>query len=414
MTLLGKPPQKEIGKRLKILLFGDAGVGKTTSAIQLPNSYIVDCEKGTVAYYKEIADKNSVVFYSNDPIAIEAEIDKLLTEKHQFTTLVIDPITTIYAQIQTHWDHRFQIAKGNKENDLEDYGMRFWTKVKKDHKRIREKLLTLDMNIIVTCHQKDQYGKNQQIIGVTADTEKSDRFIYDYVFRLIKRGKKYIALTEKQRVPIGKQGFPNEFEWNYNNLIKFYGKEEIIRLVDNTSKESVDKKVDNIPSKPAENQELNDKIELLKVKLKENNINAKDFKIFLNEVAKWQIPSLTKITLKQVTTLIDEWAKVLPKFNTFIENTKSMPDTISKDTPETKTETKKEKSEDKDKKSEDNTNKVKSKREAIKIIDLLLLEWKMDKDAFIKHLNIENLRDLDMNGLNSVINNFDTIRETIN
>jgi len=34
-------------KRLKMFMFGPAGVGKTTAAIQFPNSYIIDAERGT-------------------------------------------------------------------------------------------------------------------------------------------------------------------------------------------------------------------------------------------------------------------------------------------------------------------------------------------------------------------------------
>jgi hypothetical protein len=43
--LRGKKPEA-INKRLKMFMYGGAGAGKTTAAIQFPNSYIIDCEKG--------------------------------------------------------------------------------------------------------------------------------------------------------------------------------------------------------------------------------------------------------------------------------------------------------------------------------------------------------------------------------
>ena len=47
MALKGiKPEMKE--KRLKLFLYGPAGVGKTTAAIQFPQSYIIDMERGQI------------------------------------------------------------------------------------------------------------------------------------------------------------------------------------------------------------------------------------------------------------------------------------------------------------------------------------------------------------------------------
>ncbi len=41
MALKGKKPH-EIEKRLKLLLYGRAGVGKTMTAIQFPQPYVID------------------------------------------------------------------------------------------------------------------------------------------------------------------------------------------------------------------------------------------------------------------------------------------------------------------------------------------------------------------------------------
>src|SRR5207248_639394 len=51
MPLRARKPQA-VTKRLKLFMFGPAGVGKTTAAIQFPNSYIVDCERGAENYAK--------------------------------------------------------------------------------------------------------------------------------------------------------------------------------------------------------------------------------------------------------------------------------------------------------------------------------------------------------------------------
>src|SRR5436853_7089760 len=85
-----------VTKRLKLFMFGPAGVGKTTAAIQFPNSYIIDCERGAENYDKLITASGSVVYQTTDINEVVAEVKSLLTEKHDFRTLVIDPITPIY------------------------------------------------------------------------------------------------------------------------------------------------------------------------------------------------------------------------------------------------------------------------------------------------------------------------------
>ena len=59
MTLRGKKPES-VEKRLKLLMYGTAGVGKTTAAISFPAPYLIDTERGAENdQYIEILDKNS-------------------------------------------------------------------------------------------------------------------------------------------------------------------------------------------------------------------------------------------------------------------------------------------------------------------------------------------------------------------
>ena len=93
--LRAKKPEA-VTKRLKLFMFGPAGVGKTTAAIQFPNSYIIDAERGAENYDKLITDSGSVIFQTNDMHDVIQEVKALLTEKHYYRTLVIDPITPLY------------------------------------------------------------------------------------------------------------------------------------------------------------------------------------------------------------------------------------------------------------------------------------------------------------------------------
>ena len=55
-----------VTKRLKLFMFGPGGVGKTTAAIQFPNSYVIDGERGTENYDKLITASGSVVYQTTD------------------------------------------------------------------------------------------------------------------------------------------------------------------------------------------------------------------------------------------------------------------------------------------------------------------------------------------------------------
>lgn len=225
MALRGiKPEQKE--KRLKMFVFGPAAVGKTIAALQFPNNYIIDTEKGTDHYAKSIGASHSSVFQSSVFDDVFKEVRELLTTKHEFRTITIDPITQLYGSVQEKWSRVFEKhAKSEKEAEVQDFGMRYWGRVKSDFKALQRMLLSIDTNIIVTSHQKDLYGPGMQKVGVTFDSMKGEDYLYDLVFRLENKGGKRIAITIKERAEIGRNKFPPEFEWSYENFQKYYGKE---------------------------------------------------------------------------------------------------------------------------------------------------------------------------------------------
>src|SRR3990167_5973615 len=137
------PERKE--KRLKMFVYGDAGVGKTLAAIQFPNAYIIDTEKGTDSYDKSINNAQSVVYQTNDFEEIVEEIKSLLTTKHEYKTLVLDPVTQIYNSLQDKWTRIFEkYATTEKEREVQDFGMRYWGKVKGEYKRMQRLITKLE------------------------------------------------------------------------------------------------------------------------------------------------------------------------------------------------------------------------------------------------------------------------------
>ena len=207
--LRAKKPEA-VTKRLKLFMFGPAGVGKTTAAIQFPNSYIIDAERGAENYDKIITASGSVVFQTTDIQDVIQEVKALLTEKHDYRTLVIDPITPLYNDLLEKCEH--QVGA--------DFG-RHYGAANKTMKRLANLIMALDMNVVITAHAKTEYGQNFSKLGYTFDGWRQLDYWFDLVIELQKKGKKRFGKVAKTRL----EQFPDEdvFEWSYDAIRKRYG-----------------------------------------------------------------------------------------------------------------------------------------------------------------------------------------------
>lgn len=220
MALRAKKPEA-IEKRLKALFYGSAGVGKTTAAIQFPNPYLIDTEKGAEndQYVKLLQESGGAVFQTSDFEELIKEVKALLTEKHEYKTLVIDPLTTLYHDLL---DKAAKDRITDKDPDGTAFGGHYGLANKK-MKQLLNLLLRLDMNVIITSHAKNEYGANLAVLGQTYDCYKKLDYLFDLVFEIQKRGKERVALIKKTRV----EGFPegDVFPFSYDEVAARYGRE---------------------------------------------------------------------------------------------------------------------------------------------------------------------------------------------
>lgn len=218
MALRGVKPDT-IQKRLKALFYGGAGVGKTTAAISFPKVYLIDTEKGSEndQYVKLLQKNHGAVFQTSDFDELMKEVKSLLSEQHEFKTLVIDPLTTLYNDL---------LDKSALKNGTE-FG-RHYSDANKQMKNLLNLLLRLDMNVIITCHSKNEYGQNLSVLGQTYDGYKKLDYLFDLVFEIQKRGKERVGLVRKSRI----ESFPDgdTFPFSYDDIAERYGREILERV----------------------------------------------------------------------------------------------------------------------------------------------------------------------------------------
>lgn len=157
MALKGEKPTVA-DEKPKILLFGDAGVGKTTAALQFPAPYVIDAERGTTAaqYVRRIVQRGGAVFHTTDINEVIQEVRALQSESHPYKTLILDPITTVYDDLVDRCSRHFG----------EEWG-RHYREAGRVMKQLRNLLLRLDMAVILNAHGKTEYGEGMQRLGTT-------------------------------------------------------------------------------------------------------------------------------------------------------------------------------------------------------------------------------------------------------
>ena len=210
----------------KLLLYGREGVGKTWFALHFPSVYFIDVEGGARrSHYMDILESSGGQYMGPsegacDFATVIEQVQALATEKHDFRTLVIDSSTKLFNQAVAEEAERLgdKNAFGADKKAAVGY-----------MRRLVMWLMRLDMNVLLTAHQKDLWGLNdkgqREVVGVTPDTWDKLPYELDLVINVLKIGPKHIAKIGKSRL----LGFPEAatFELTYDNFAERYGQNVI-------------------------------------------------------------------------------------------------------------------------------------------------------------------------------------------
>lgn len=215
-----------VNVRLKALIYGQTGTGKTYTALQFPNPAVVDGERGTEHYAKVF---NFQVDRTSKVADLMADINALITDPGPIKTLVVDPITVFMDNLVIEYSKKLKLKKGpDYELTPADHGP-----LKNMRKEIIDRLLSLDMNIVCTARAKNKYkqdGKNFLASdGLQPDVPGEVPFMFDTIIRieLAPDGVTRLAYCEKDRT----NKLPKMFEFTYDAMVNYMGIEGLERDV---------------------------------------------------------------------------------------------------------------------------------------------------------------------------------------
>ena len=228
MSLRALKKPAAVDKRLKCLFYGTAGSGKTTAAIQFPQPVLVDTEGGAENdQYVKLLDAAGGAYLGPRDGAMDYDVllklvTDLLSQKHEYRTLVIDPLTVLYNEM----------VDRSAEKEGTEFGRH---KVEPDRKikRLLLMLTRLDMNVIITSHAKPQWVRAKDAKGKDTAVQEGNTFdcygrldyLFDLVIEVGKRGRERIGTVKKTRIEAFPEG--EVFPFNYGEFARRYGADRL-------------------------------------------------------------------------------------------------------------------------------------------------------------------------------------------
>lgn len=174
-------PATKVSKRLKVLLYGGSGTGKTVAGLSFPRPAVIDSENGTDLY----AGRDGVPAFSVWRIKTFQELEKAIEfikgdNGKTFDTLVIDSISVFY-DVQKEAASKTSTSKDN------ELGYREWAKINNRMVYLYNALTNLPVHVVCVAREAIEYetkGGNLTKVGTKPDADKRLVYMFDFIVRM--------------------------------------------------------------------------------------------------------------------------------------------------------------------------------------------------------------------------------------
>lgn len=229
---------EQVAPKIKMLLFGVSGVGKTYLALTAPGKVAAIDTEGGMAFYARRAGKGQLsefdVLQTKTYRDVQAAVQFIATNPTAYSTLVIDPVTVIYETLQDAAQIKRAARRQDPDADLE---MLDWQRIKRSYKALMTELVNLPVHVIVVAREKDETerkGSESIKVGVKPDAEKGTAYFFDTVVRLVpsEGGREAVVLKDRTGTHALNARLENPtFQMLFGSAIKAGRKDHGVRAV---------------------------------------------------------------------------------------------------------------------------------------------------------------------------------------
>ena len=196
--------------KLKIMVWGESGCGKSRFALSAPAPIVVDLEGSTRLYANEFDFWKAEIDKTNEKAINSAVLTKSVVEeiiKGEYPdrkTLIIDPVTDLLDTIEDLCAKQYEQDIGKKIGELNQLQKTKWYAYRREcSRRILNQLKDAPVNLILIARAKtvwDSKDGKTQPVGLSYDALEIVEYLMDIVIQLEKTPSGVRAVVKKSRL----------------------------------------------------------------------------------------------------------------------------------------------------------------------------------------------------------------------
>jgi hypothetical protein len=316
--------------KLKVLIWGKPGVGKSRWALNSDKPLVLDFENSTTLYsnefdfYRAVIDQSTAVKSKKDKSVKDISNATLLTKeiiseisngvyKGIVNTLIIDSATDLLDNIESILLTQYENKIGKNLMQLNQLQKSKWYKFRRENtRRLLDKIIALDVNIIFTARSKIVWGTGQdgktQPVGTQVDALEILESLVDVV----------IELTENKEINITKTRLSKsegiiEGIKTFNDFKQFVLNDKIDNKNDEIESAKKDAGKGNQSNESIEQNEPISKEQISEIKKLQKEIPILDSSVKAVLKDMFKIEKIEELNTKQYELFINRMKKQLEK-----------------------------------------------------------------------------------------------------